>query len=57
MKETLEEKLSRLKTERDNMILQRYTTMREFDRKIKNHEEQIERISQEIQRIQIAISQ
>ena len=57
MKETLEEKLSRLKMERDNMIVQRYMNIREFDRKIENHEEQIERISQEISRIQIAISQ
>ena len=57
MKETLEEKLSRLEKERDYLIVKRYETMREFDGKIKEHEKQINHISEEITRIQIAISQ
>ncbi len=57
MKETLQEKLARLEKERDNLIVQRYETMRELDDKIKEHEKQINHISEEIQRIQIAISQ
>jgi polyhydroxyalkanoate synthesis regulator phasin len=57
MKETLAEKLARLEKERDNLIVKRYETMREFDEKIKELEKQIKPISEEITRIQIAISQ
>jgi hypothetical protein len=56
MKETLEEKLSRLKKEKDNLILQQYYKIKEFDEKIKEYESQIYHISQEVNRIQIAIS-
>jgi len=56
MKETLEEKLSRLKREKDNLILQQYYKLKEFDEKIEEYESQIYHISQEVNRIQIAIS-
>jgi hypothetical protein len=56
MKETLEEKLFRLKKEKDNLIVQQFYKIKEFDEKIKEYESQIYHISQEINRIQIAIS-
>jgi hypothetical protein len=56
MKETLEEKLARLKKEQETIILQRYYKIQEFDQKIKEYESQIYHISQEIDRIQLAIS-
>lgn len=56
MKETLEEKLLRLKKEKENLILERYYSLKEFDRKLDEYDSQIYHISQEFNRIQIAIS-
>jgi hypothetical protein len=56
MKETLEEKLLRLKKEKENLILERYYSLKEFDRKLDEYDSQIYHISQEFNRIQIALS-
>lgn len=56
MKETLEEKMLRLKKEKENLILERYYSIKEFDRKLNEYDSQIYHISQEVNRIQIAIS-
>jgi len=56
MKETLVEKLSRLENERQNLIVQRYEKIVEYDKLINEKETQISFISQEINRIQLALS-
>ena len=52
----MEEKLLRLKKEKENLILERYYSLKEFDRKLDEYDSQIYHISQEFNRIQIALS-